>query len=52
MVYYTALYALTTVVCSHAVFTDHVSEGGNAVASVRLSIRQFVFTLFSEPTDR
>ena len=41
-------------------FTDRVSTGSNAIASVRLSVcpsvhasvRPFVFTLSSEPTDR
>ena len=34
------------------IFTDRISERGNAVAFVRLSVRLFAFTLSSEPTDR
>ena len=32
--------------------TDRISERGNAIISVRLSVRLFVSTLSSEPTDR
>ena len=32
--------------------TERISVGGNAIASVRLSVRPFVSTLSPEPTDR
>ena len=34
------------------VITNRISEGGNAIASIRLSVRLFVFTLSLESTDR
>ena len=34
------------------VVTDRISVGGNAIASVCPSVRQFVSILSSEPTDR
>ena len=33
-------------------FTDRISKEGNAIASICLSVRPFVSTLSSEPTDR
>ena len=35
-----------------ATFTDRISAGGNAIASVRLSVHPFVSSLFWQPTDR
>ena len=34
------------------VITDRINAAGNAIASVRLSVRLFVSNLSSEPTDR
>jgi len=42
---YEAVFAVTVQSPKH--FTDRISEGGNAVASIRL----FVSTVFSELTD-
>ena len=33
------------------IFNDRINEGGSAVASIRLSVRLFVSTLFSKLTD-
>ena len=42
----------SAIVVLYSIVTDRISEGGNAIASIRPSVCPFVSTLSSEPTDR